>query len=528
MLTISDGWKVTYGGKTYENVNLNTFRFPKRVEKGEIISMDNTLPYDVGNDMILAFKLNLSYVSVYVNGRSSYSYLAGADPGKGSSLPGDAIHMVTLPENAAGAECHVLIYPGVKDAFGALPSFYLVPTEDISACYMSVDIYTSLIGFFLFMLGAVMLCTAIVMFVLRKDFRRIFALGSLAFCMGYWALEKTDAIELFSSDFSTNTQIGYLCLYLSILPFSMLVILIRGSGTKRWQKVITYTVVAMFATFFTVVYFLNMTDTVNVAQCYGLYHLQVIVGLAMLMAGTHAKDRNSDRENRILNIGVWIVSVGVIVDVTRYYLKGLIVLNCRILFTSVMPLVSVVFVMMMIYAYLVHLNDNYMQQAEEQVLKKLAYTDVLTDLHNRAWCNRRFEELARDPSSYTIVSFDVNGLKKVNDTLGHAAGDSLLKDAGRILKACFEDYGDVIRMGGDEFLVLMTGCRKRILNRCLKRMEKLEAVYSTRRRYEIQISYGAAASNENRQMSPDELYRTADSLMYQMKKELKYRRRESL
>lgn len=79
-------------------------------------------------------------------------------------------------------------------------------------------------------------------------------------------------------------------------------------------------------------------------------------------------------------------------------------------------------------------------------------------------------------------------------------------------------------MGGDEFLVLFVGTRKRYILRNLKKMERLEASYGMRRDYQIKISYGISSSDEERGMTPEMVYQQADSRMYQMKKETRYSR----
>jgi diguanylate cyclase (GGDEF)-like protein len=65
------------------------------------------------------------------------------------------------------------------------------------------------------------------------------------------------------------------------------------------------------------------------------------------------------------------------------------------------------------------------------------------------------DEIDRDKKNYAVVVFDLNGLKKVNDTLGHEEGDCYIKEFGQVLKKTFQDYGFVGRTGGDEFQVLI-------------------------------------------------------------------------
>lgn len=96
--------------------------------------------------------------------------------------------------------------------------------------------------------------------------------------------------------------------------------------------------------------------------------------------------------------------------------------------------------------------------ARQDKILYLSYHDSLTDLYNRRFFK---EEIARMESEnccpLTIILGDINGLKMVNDVLGHAEGDHFLVEAARILNKVCGDFGIVARWGGDEFIILLRG-----------------------------------------------------------------------
>ena len=87
-------------------------------------------------------------------------------------------------------------------------------------------------------------------------------------------------------------------------------------------------------------------------------------------------------------------------------------------------------------------------------MKKLGYSDALTGFGNRNALSERIKKIQEDGSLFGIMYADLNGLKDINDTLGHAAGDKAICNAGNLL-AKFCGSGNVYRHGGDEFVVVM-------------------------------------------------------------------------
>jgi diguanylate cyclase (GGDEF)-like protein len=90
----------------------------------------------------------------------------------------------------------------------------------------------------------------------------------------------------------------------------------------------------------------------------------------------------------------------------------------------------------------------------------LSFTDSLTGLYNRRFADEALERLladARCGRMFSIAAFDLDGFKRLNDSLGHAAGDDCLVDFARILRAGLRGADVAVRMGGDEFLILLPG-----------------------------------------------------------------------
>jgi len=154
--------------------------------------------------------------------------------------------------------------------------------------------------------------------------------------------------------------------------------------------------------------------------------------------------------------------------------------------------------------------------------KKIAYTDVLTGLNNR----RSFEEELQwlegnqDRTSYGIVCFDLNDLKKYNDTMGHDAGDTLIKKFANILQSACGPEISAYRVGGDEFVAIIRNTRVIDTETFTKRMEEgISAANTVDEKIIVSSAYGAATQGEME--SVHKVYMLADERMYEHKAKVK-------
>lgn len=165
----------------------------------------------------------------------------------------------------------------------------------------------------------------------------------------------------------------------------------------------------------------------------------------------------------------------------------------------------------------VALTDITARKKAEAYLEYLGKHDVLTKLHNRAFYTDELNRLERKSlRPVSIVVIDLNGLKTTNDQLGHAAGDSLLRRLGEVLKEAASQPNHAARVGGDEFAILMPGGDANDVAVMIDTVGKLLKInnqyYSNA---PISIAIGAATSEPGEAM--EAVVRRADLLMYQNK-----------
>lgn len=147
-------------------------------------------------------------------------------------------------------------------------------------------------------------------------------------------------------------------------------------------------------------------------------------------------------------------------------------------------------------------------------------TDGLTRLYNRRMYEEELDKLAKDgkPSDVIIIAMDVNGLKGVNDSLGHKAGDELIIGASECTKKAFTGLGKIYRTGGDEFMAILK-CDEEELNKQITAFEQLISNWSGNMVNSLSISYGIASVKDYPNLTVRELASEADKRMYEAKAE---------
>ena len=150
----------------------------------------------------------------------------------------------------------------------------------------------------------------------------------------------------------------------------------------------------------------------------------------------------------------------------------------------------------------------------ENILRSAAETDALTGMQNRYSLEKYLIENAESGESMAVILFDINYLKRVNDTTGHLAGDKLIKTSGECICECFGDCGaqNCFRIGGDEFASVLRGCTE---DEVKMRIDKFTLALE---REDISVSCGYSYAEKTDENSFKLLMNEADKRMYEQKK----------
>lgn len=163
-----------------------------------------------------------------------------------------------------------------------------------------------------------------------------------------------------------------------------------------------------------------------------------------------------------------------------------------------------------------------MVQAELESMH-LSTTDELTSLTNRRgfllMASQAFNLCQRNQRDMTLLFFDLDKFKHINDTFGHTEGDVVLKDFAQLLLDNFRSSDVIARLGGDEFCVLCSDCSKDNMEQLLKRFNlSLKKINDSKKDYMIDYSVGYISYDKDRHNTISDMVEDADNKMYRNKR----------
>jgi diguanylate cyclase (GGDEF)-like protein/PAS domain S-box-containing protein len=160
----------------------------------------------------------------------------------------------------------------------------------------------------------------------------------------------------------------------------------------------------------------------------------------------------------------------------------------------------------------------------EDALRNLSLTDDLTGLYNRrgftTLAERHLALARRHQRALLLVFADIDGLKEINDTHGHAVGDQAVVDVAGILRSTFRSADIIARLGGDEFTVFPLEAGGESADTLLRRLHESLAAFNHRRLrpYTLSLSVGVGRFDAGRCQTVHQLLAEADREMYERKK----------
>lgn len=159
------------------------------------------------------------------------------------------------------------------------------------------------------------------------------------------------------------------------------------------------------------------------------------------------------------------------------------------------------------------------QEGEQEKLENIAYFDVSTNSYKRAYGMEYLEEsIKRNKNVFSVVFFDLDGLKMVNDKFGHNEGDIYIESVVNVLRNVFGKYM-ICRMGGDEFMVVLRDTNQfNAIRYAVQAFESIEMMSKiSGKPYPMSMSYGVLDVNIKNKLTSEQILEIVDRRMYEFK-----------
>lgn len=521
-ISIDENWEIMINDSVYHNASLDDFYF-ETVSKGDIIVMQRMLPDNWNMDEgALRLHIRQSAVKIYIDDEQIYEY--GYNRVLKNKTVGSGFQFINFPKQYEGKQIKIELYVSENHAFTKFDSIQIYEWENAYRALMTENRLPMFLGSFLVIFGLSTVMITMFAVVFSRKYVRLFCISAFSVCVGLWTLCYYNVVLVYSIPLYSVSLIEYMALYLSPLP---LIIYMYENVKKLKNKILKavyWMLLAIQIIFDVVILTLHTLDMLHCAAVLKYMQVIIICHLVYFTVVLLMNLKSSHLINRLYLVGMLIIIGCIGYDMISYYCNRYF--GCSYLTLKGVSAIGVmIFIFILIVTFYMNLTEKLMRETERTFLIKSAYTDDLTQLYNRRYCAEYMKKINdNNDFDYTVISFDLNNLKTMNDTYGHAKGDILIRSAAEVIADTFEQHGIVGRMGGDEFIAILPTSHKKEVERLI---DEFSANISKKNQQEndlnLSISYGYALSCELQEKNIEKLYQMADDRMYENKKEYKRR-----
>ena len=502
---ITDGW-VTESGEMISSAHL---------PKGNITITHSLSDFDTEGKS-LCFKSSNTDITVLFDGVPAYEYRFVPSSALVGRSYGMRMNMVAIPDDASSVTLTAeplydsvaagLSMISVENSGKFLNSIYQNGIPSFSLCMLLV-----LYGGLMITVGLLTRGTA------ESSNVDFFSLGAFAILTGVYSSNETLVLQIFTE----RADVVRFCAAVSLMFISYFPLSFIASVTHRRDTILLPILLSLNILNFIVTVVLSLLDISDVALMLPFSHINIVLAVVMtgyLMYRAVKKEKDNKAFIHTVVTGMSSALAGAGIDLLRYTF-----MSDRKLGNSLFTRAGVlIFVVLMGIHLMKERTRLAVEKERSELMEKLAYTDALTGLKNRAAFRIKENEIRTGHIGCIIVQLDINDLKKVNDVYGHAEGDRHIIGAAEIILNSFSDIGTSYRTGGDEFIVITHSGGIPEVESALKMIEEKSSAYNKAEKPPVPLSiaygYALCTAQEDALETAENL---ADQRMYEKKQQMK-------
>lgn len=483
---------------------------PTKIENIESAKMSYTFEEFEIDETNNTFLFYTNHLEVFVYADEELIYSLKRDNSVFGRTPGAMWNIMSLPVDVEMIQVDVIqAYPSLaqQDIKFELGNAIVMQREVVMNTLVDVSVCLCIM-----MIGIALFFYWFMVFRKMDEQKELLYLGLFACIFGVWAFGETQLAVFMFSHRAFWSYMAFTCLMIMCLPFLLFAKEFLETEDKYLHKCIASYIVIETV----VAQILHITGIVSVKE--SVYFTLASILMTMVYVGyaiITAIQKKKNRRKIIANIlGLFALAATAIIDMGGY-------------FTNVSEANQLGKVGFLIYAVILGVETARIAQEQVQeahkaeIYREMAHKDVPTGCYNR---NAFAEDtsIGMELEGVQVVTFDLNNLKKCNDTKGHMAGDKYIADAATMVQNIFGDLGKVYRIGGDEFCVIVKAHSKEIIESRRKLLK--DAIITYRKETgddNFGIACGYAIYDASLDKNLEETRDRADVWMYENKKEIK-------
>lgn len=521
-IILNENWTVLINDQIYEDVDLRTFKF-NMPQRGDRIHLFTTLPETEIEAPLLKFFSPHGTVEILVGSELLYRY-GYVHYAKGQSL-GYGDHYIPIPHDYMGKHLEISIMISESNSF----SFIEAPELSSQNTYYRDTIishrWVLASSLFIYVFGFFLLFISLYFLFKDRSFYKLTCIALFSICISTWSICNYDLINFFTYDLRVKVLNEFGSLYLAPLMLFTYFAQDALSRGNKFRKIAYIVVESLLAIFVIITFAHQFTNTKHFPGFLSYCHILVAIAIVYLVYMFIDDVRMKQFKRSILMTGLMCMIVFSVIDLVIYNLQRYTHYVATDEYTSSLYIGTLILVLALFGDFCSNILNALYDTAANEALAKLAYADFLTGLANRRQCEVLFDKLDETGEPYTLITFDLNDLKRINDSLGHTEGDLYIKAFSDVLKATFTDYGLIARMGGDEFIAVLTKVEKPDISSLTDAFyQNMAAVNAQHPNWNMSAAFGIYYSHEEYASTTRDAFRIADARMYDNKTEMKTKR----
>ena len=462
-----------------------------------------------------AIALGTSYVNftVYLGKKQIYEFKEDKSKLLGSG-GGSVFSIIDLPKNVNNDTIKIVFTPIIPLESYLIQPITFADRSSIVLSLISADYPSIILVCLLFFLFIIILVIYLASYKIDAYRKRLLGISLSSFVIGIYVFAN---LNVSTYIFSEYIGLLYYIEYVSLMFFPYpLIKFIEDDVNPVMKRIMKVCSVVIFINFFAQFSLVSL-KIIEFRQLLLITHMITILIFANILLCILFSEFENKKQKWILLLSVAPEYVSMIILYFRYRFYD------NSFFIRVFAFTMLLFVLVQLYMFII----NYIQMSKDNLLikvyRKMTSIDTLTGLNNRYALNNALEEIRVNPTKVTVISIDMNNLKMINDTLGHAFGDKAIIEVGNYLSENIPN-SKVYRIGGDEFLVLSKDIldEEEVLKLNLKEIyiEEVSEVM------DITFSIGMCIYDMVNVQSIDEAIIVSDMRMYENKERLKSQRKK--